>query len=378
MSSIVNISPMMFAPECNDIRVNATQDLEVNITIVTSDGVERYNSSCIYTPVNNEVEFGDLGKLVNKCILAMGAMRSIVLGTEVSPTATLTITLPNEEPEAVTASSTVYYCTAGNVAQPHNFSVFATQLRKRRICPDMSVCPVWIPVMNTEVEYSITLHVVYVENGVQVEVDFQQAVPSAAVRFAYLNAALPGIVKAKLGTALFNRVKVYEYKLSLWLDGVCTDSIEFEVDHRNYPEQSQWHFLNTFGLVEALTMRGHNKETHTLETTIGRAGWYEVRMDDDLQREFESHSGWITRKEQRQYAELYRSPVVSAIINGNGDARYVIITDISVEYSFPSNEPQGFSVKWKYADHRQQWYADVVAQIAGRNIFDSTFSFVFD
>ena len=31
-----------------------------------------------------------------------------------------------------------------------------------------------------------------------------------------------------------------------------------------------------------------------------------------------------------------------------------------------------------YADSRQQWYADVVAQIAGRNIFDSTFSFVFD
>ena len=378
MSTIVNISSKMFAPECNDIRVNATEDVEVNITIVTSDGVERYNTTCIYTPVDNEVEFGDLGKLINKCILAMPQMRSIALGTETTPTATLTLTLPNEEPDAVTASATVWYCTAGNVAQPHNLCVFATQLRKRRISPAMSVCPVWVPVMDTTVDYSITLHVVYVDNGVQREADFQQAVSSAAIRYAYLNAALSGIVKSKLGTALFSRVTVYEYKLSLWMDGVCTDSIEFEVDHRNYPEQSQWYFLNTFGLVESLTMRGHNKETHSLETTIGRAGWYEVRMDDDLQRQFESHSGWITRKEQRQYAELYRSPVVSAIISGDGEMRYVIITDISVEYSFPSNEPQGFSVKWKYADSRQQWYADVVAQIVGRNIFDNTFSFIFD
>ena len=50
----------MFAYECNDIRLNATEDIEVNITIVTSDGVERHNSTCIYTPVNGEVEFGDL------------------------------------------------------------------------------------------------------------------------------------------------------------------------------------------------------------------------------------------------------------------------------------------------------------------------------
>lgn len=377
MSTIVNISPKMFAPECNDIRVNATEDVEVNITIVTSDGVERYNSTCIYTPINNEVEFGDLGKLVNKCILAMPEMRQIALGTETAPTATLTITLTEEEP-TVTAMATVWYCTAGNVAQPHNFCVFATQLRKRRISPAVSVSPVWVPVMDTTVEYSITLHLVYVENGVQVEVDYQLPIPSTAVRYAHLNAALPGIVKSMLGATLFNRVKVYEYKLSLWMDGVCTDSIEFEVDHRNYPEQSHWYFLNTFGLVEALSMRGHNKETHSLETTIGRAGWYEVRMDDDLQREFESHSGWIKRKEQRQYAELYRSPIVSALIAGFGEARYVIITDISVEYAYPSNEPQGFSVKWKYADSRQQWYADVVAQIKGRNIFDSTFSFVFD
>ena len=42
MSTIVNISPTMFAPECNDIRLNATEDIEVNITIVTSDGVERH------------------------------------------------------------------------------------------------------------------------------------------------------------------------------------------------------------------------------------------------------------------------------------------------------------------------------------------------
>ena len=54
---------------------------------------------------------------------------------------------------------------------------------------------------------------------------------------------------------------------------------------------------------------------------------------------------------------------MSALIAGIGEARYVIITDISVEYAYPSNEPQGFSVKWKYADSRQQWYADVVAQI---------------
>lgn len=376
MSTFVNISPLMFASECNDIRLSANEDIEVNISIVTSDGVERHNSTCIYTPVNGEVEFGDLGKLVDKCILAMPQMRQIALGTETTPTATLTLTT-SEEP-AVTATATVYYCTAGNVAQPQNFCVFATQLRQRRISPDISVSPVWVPVMNTAIDYSVTLHVVYVENGVQMEGDYQLPVTAASVRYAYLNGAPNGIVKSMMGAALYGRVKVHEYKLSLWMDGVCTDSIEFTVDHRNYPEQSHWYFLNTFGLVEALTMRGHNKETHSLETTIGRAGWYEVRMDDDLQREFESHSGWIKRKEQRQYAELYRSPIVSALIAGIGEARYVIITDISVEYAYPSNEPQGFSVKWKYADSRQQWYADVVAQIKGRNIFDSTFSFVFD
>ena len=154
------------------------------------------------------------------------------------------------------------------------------------------------------------------------------------------------------------------------------DAVQFKVDRRHWPQLTEMMFMNVFGLPEAVMLRGREEETHELSAEFGYSGWKMVRMDDDVTRDIKVNTGWLTKAERRQYGELYRSPLTGR--QEQLGLRRIVVREIEVAYLTPTNEPASFDVTYRYADRRQEWMADLDANTAGHNIFDSTFSVAFD
>lgn len=368
MSTINNISAKMFAPECNNIYVAATQDVSVRIRIVTADNVSRYDQTSTYTPVDGKVEFGDLCDLVNKCILLHDDMKQLTGITARSNSATLVISIEAEDEEE---SATVFYCTASNATSPGTFLLFPTQNRKRTVYAGQTNCQVWIPRLSST-NATVTMNATYVANGTQ------QTASTTISTTGYSNCYLivdcsPAAVDQSL---LPQGAVLCEYEIRMMVSGTVYDVVQFKVDRRHWPQQTEMVFLNTFGLPETVVMRGREEERHELDAEFGYAGWNMVRLDDDVQRDFTVNSGWLTKAERRQYGELYRSPLTGR--QESLGLRRIVVREIEVAFTTPSNEPASFDVTYRYADRRQEWFADLDPNTAGHNIFDSTFSIEFD
>ena len=369
MSTINDMSSKMFAQECNDIYVAATDDVVVRIQIVTADNVTQYDQASIYTPVKGKIEFGNLAELVNKCILLTDDLQQLTGISQRSNYATLTVSIPSE---TLSQNATVYYCTAFNASDPATFSLFPTQNRKRKILADQVNSPVWVPHLASG-DVSVTVKGTYVHNGTQLTARNTTTISQYADRYILMDCA-PAAVATLL--QLPSGAVLYKYEVMLLTSGNVADVIEFEVDRRHYPQRSEMMFLNMFGLPESVVLRGRQEETHELEATYGYSGWNMVRLEDDVHRDFRTNTGWLTKAERRQYGELYRSPLTAR--QDSSALRRIIIRDIAVVFTTPTNEPQSFDVTWRYADKRFDWTADIEAAISGHNIFDNTFSIAFD
>jgi hypothetical protein len=167
-----------------------------------------------------------------------------------------------------------------------------------------------------------------------------------------------------------------EYEILMAVSGTVYDAVQFKVDRRHWPQLTEMVFMNVFGLPESVMLRGREEETHELSAEFGYSGWKMVRMDDDVTRDMKVNTGWLTKAERRQYGELYRSPLTGR--QEQLGLRRIVVREIEVAYLTPTNEPASFDVTYRYADRRQEWMADLDANTAGHNIFDSTFSIAFD
>ena len=377
MATINNISILMFSPEANSITVSANHDVDVNIKVTTSDGIERYDHTSTYTPVDGTISFGDLSDLVNKCILLMATMREIRLNLTPSPYATLAIAV-TDNGNTVTSFAKVFYCTAGNVSDPSTFKVLCTQLRKRYIRENIDFYLLWLPLLATGTTFVVQNTVTYVLNGEQ-HTAHNSTIYTTSIgneRYQYINAAMPALVRDVLGENLYAEAKVYYYQVDILIDNVIIDSVEFNVDRREYPQESLWYFRNSFGLVDQLLLRGHEDEEHELDATFGYSQWHAVALDAEVRRQLTTHSGWLTKAEFRLVAELCRSPQVSRLEKSG--LRSVIVKDIEAVRTSPSNEPQGIAISWQYADKREEWEFDTDGNTLGHNIFADSFSTEFD
>ena len=377
MATINNMSTLMFSPEANRITVSASADVSVNIQITTSDGIERYDQTSTYTPVDGIITFGDLSELVNKCILLMESMREIRLNLTPSPYATLAIGV-TEDGNTVTSFAKVFYCTAGNVSDPSTFQVLCTQLRKRYIRENIDFYLLWLPLLATGTTFVVQNTVTYVLNGEQ-HTAHNSAIFTTSIgneRYQVINAAMPALVRGVLGDALYAAAKVYYYQVDILINNVIVDSVEFTVDRREYPQESLWYFRNSFGLVDQLLMRGHEDEEHELDATFGYSQWHAVALDAEVSRQLTTHSGWLTKAEFRLASELYRSPTVSRLEKDG--LRSVVVKEIEALRTSPSNEPQGVAIRWQYADKREEWEFDMDGNTVGHNIFADSFSVEFD
>lgn len=377
MATINNISILMFSPETNNITVTANHDVDVNIKVTTADGIERYDQTSTYTPVDGTISFGDLSDLVNKCILLMATMREIRLNLTPSPYATLAIAV-TDNGNTVTSFAKVFYCTAGNVANPSSFKVLCTQLRKRYIREDIDAYLLWLPLLATGTTFVVQNTVTYVLNGEQ-HTAHNSTIYTTSIgneRYQVINAAMPALVRGVLGDALYAAAKVYYYQVDILINNVIVDSVEFTVDRREYPQESLWYFRNSFGLVDQLLMRGHEDEEHELDATFGYCQWHAVALDAEVRRQLTTHSGWLTKAEFRLVGELYRSPHVSRMEKSG--LRSVLVKDIDATRTSPANEPQGVAISWQYADKREEWEFDTDGNTLGHNIFADSFSTEFD
>ena len=358
----------MFAPECNNIYVAAAQDVSVRIQVVTRDNVTRYDQTSTYTPVDGRVEFGDLADLVNKCILLHDDMKQLAGVSQRYNSATLTISIEAEDEEE---SATVFYCTASNASSPGTFVLFPTQNRKRTVYAGQTNCQVWVPRLSSQT-VTVTLNATYVNNGTQ---STQSTTISTT---GYSNCyVLADCSPAAVDQLLLPQGAVLcEYEILMTVSGTVYDAIQFKVDRRHQPQQTEMVFLNAFGLPETVVLRGREEERHELEAEFGYAGWNMVRLDDNVQRDITVNTGWLTKAERRQYGELYRSPLTGR--QESLGLRRIVVREIEVAFTTPTNEPASFDVTYRYADRRQEWLADLDPNTAGHNIFDSTFSITFD
>lgn len=368
MATINNMASLMFAPETNRITVSNPTDVAVRIKVTTRDNVVRYDQASTYTPVSGVIEFGDLGDLINKCILLTSDLKSPFGLSTIYPYATLQITAGS-----TTSTATVYYCTAGNATGVSQFCIFPTQLRKRKVLADQQYCMVWLPQLTALAGASVTVVGTYVSGSTQSTATYTTSITGTSGAFTLLNLT-PARVKSLCGIS--SSATLYEYTANIWINGVLYDSIQFTIDRRNYPQHAEMLFLNTFGLPESVMLRGREEESHSLEAEFGYNGWLLCRLDDETVRDFRSNTGWLSKAECRQYGELYRSPVTAK--KEELGLRRVVIREIDVAYNTPSNEPRSFDVTWRYADRREEWFADLDPNTAGHNIFDSTFAITFD
>ena len=377
MATINNMPTLMFSPEANHITVSASSDVSVNIQVTTSDGIERYDHTSTYTPVDGTISFGDLSDLVNKCIRLMDTMREIRLNLTPSPYATLAIGV-TEGSNTLTAFAKVFYCTAGNVAHPASFKVLCTQLRKRYIRENIDFYLLWLPLLAAGTTFVVQNTVTYVLNGEQRTAHNATTFTASSGNEHYqvINAAMPALVRGVLGDALYATAKVYYYQVDILIDNVIVDSVEFTVDRREYPQESLWYFRNSFGLVDQLLLRGHEDEEHQRDATFGYCQWHAVALDAEVRRQLTTHSGWLTKAEFRLVGELYRSPQVARL--ENTALRSVLVKDIEAVRTSPSNEPQGVAIRWQYADKREEWEFDTDGNTLGHNIFADSFSTEFD
>ena len=213
------MSAKMFAPQCNNIYVAAAADVSVRVQIFTADNVSRYDQTSTYTPVDGRVELGDLGDLVNKCILLQTEMQQLTGAVQRFPYATLFIGIEAEE---LSSSSMVYYCTAGNASDPSQFLLFPTQNRRRTVYPDQVNCPVWIPRLGSTVP-TVTLNATYVANGQQ-----QTASTSIGSTAGYTNRYLlvdcsPAAVDQLL---LPQGAVLCEYEILMAVSGTVYDAVQ--------------------------------------------------------------------------------------------------------------------------------------------------------
>lgn len=365
------MSAKMFAPECNNIYVAATADVSVRVQIVTSDNVTRYDQTSTYTPVDGCVEFGDLADLVNKCILLHDDMQQLTGVSVRNNYATLIIGI---EAESLSTGATVFYCTAGNASAPGQFQLFPTQNRRRTVFPSQVNCQVWVPRLAGG-SITLTVNGTYTVSGTQATKSYSQTITAAQYVNAYLlYDCSPAAIATRL--ALPAGAVLWEYELLMAVSGTVYDAVQFKVDRRHWPQLTEMVFLNVFGLPEAVMLRGREEETHELSAEFGYSGWKMVRMDDDVTRDMKVNTGWLTKAERRQYGELYRSPLTGR--QEQLGLRRIVVREIEVAYLTPTNEPASFDVTYRYADRRQEWMADLDANTAGHNIFDSTFSIAFD
>ena len=371
------MTSLMFAGEANNIRVLASDDVGIEIRVTTSDGIVRYDQTSTYTPVDGEIAFGDLADLINKCILLQEDMSDISLTSTPAPWARLLVSVTDSS-TTTTQSAKVFYCQAWNMAGPTTMTNFVTQLRKRKVTRDIAHFPVWLPLMN-EGTTTVNVAVTYVSGGSEGRASqtYTYAATSGSEGYQYIDAAMPVLVRSIMGALLYASATIYKYEVNIWASGVMVDTIEFEVVRQYYPQQSTWYFRNAFGLVETMLLLGREEETHSLDVDLGRSLFDYLALDKDVVREYATNSGWVSKAECRLLAELYRSPQTCRVHEKLG-LRKVVVKDIDVVHRSPSNEPRSVDIIWRWADDRQEWLSDHDDAMLGHNVFDSTYTEVFD
>ena len=222
------MSAKMFAPECNNIYVSATSDVSVRVQIVTSDNATRYDQTSVYTPVDGRVEMGELGDLVNKCILLVDDMQRLTGVAVRSNYATLIVSI---EAESLSTSATVFYCTAGNASAPGQFQLFPTQNRRRTVFPSQVNCQVWVPRLAGG-SITLTVNGTYTASGTQATKSHSQNITAAQHPDCYLlydcsPSAIATLLALPAGAVL------WEYEILMAVSGTVYDAVQFRVDRRH-------------------------------------------------------------------------------------------------------------------------------------------------
>lgn len=331
----------MLALAANDITINASASIKVTTSITISGMGVVFENTGTYTPVDGVVSIGELGELCNRCIQLSDGFNSFGMEQGRYVCCLLTISLPDED---VSSSSVIWYCrksvTGFTPPQPR----FATIRRDRKLA-EKQFLPLYLPSMEG---LTVFHRMAFLEDGaVRYISDEEEIIGFGHDSHKPINASP---YEEKQAAPVSTSAQLLFYDVELYHNGVIADRVHCEIDGNSYIQSREFLYLNMFGVQDSIILRGDEEETQEMEASFNYANTIYQKYDSSLTEKHKTNSGWVDMDDLNAVYDMVESPYV-AIRDGNQFIP-VVITEVEIKLTRPSNGPKAVFVTWRYADKR--------------------------
>lgn len=171
--------------------------------------------------------------------------------------------------------------------------------------------------------------------------------------------------------------KMLYYDIMLYDGDVLKDTVRYTVDTRNYPQKTEFIYLNFIGAYETVLFTGQEELDPERNADYGYAGEDYTALDLEVNNVYNTYSGYCNKTIMSQIRDMLESPLIW-VWTGT-DYRKATITDIDYKRITPTSEMSNVKVTWRYAEDIEHTDKDILpwdtsSKVFSHPPFDRTFS----
>ena len=164
------------------------------------------------------------------------------------------------------------------------------------------------------------------------------------------------------------------YDLKLYVSDTLRDHVKYEVDNNIYPNETNFLYYNPFGLPESMSFLGYVDLTPSYDGDINVFQGYSKRQSSKVKDIKKVYSGFISEAKYNAVKDMLVSDMLYTY--SNDTFREIVIDDVEMEHTVPTNEVKGVSVTYYPARVNHATF-ERSPNLKNR-IFDKTFDHTFD
>jgi hypothetical protein len=185
----------------------------------------------------------------------------------------------------------------------------------------------------------------------------------------------PDIIKtAVLGNTT---AQMLYYEIMLYDGDALKDTVRYILDTRNYPQKTEFIYLNFIGAYETVLFTGQEELDPERNVNYGYTGDEYTALDLEMNNVYNTYSGYCNKTIMSQIRDMLESPLIW-VWTGT-DYRKVTVTDIDYKRITPTSEMYNVKVTWRYAEDIEHTDKDILpwdtsSKVFSHPPFDRTFS----
>lgn len=157
-------------------------------------------------------------------------------------------------------------------------------------------------------------------------------------------------------------------------NGIDQDKIRYEIDDRNFIQQTNLIYRNCFGVPETITFTGTEERDYEMSGSFAWVDGFYSKYDTKVIMSNEVNSGYITKELASCIEDLIVSDKVYLYSN-NIMGHEIVITDVNMKCIRPNNAGVSYTITYRPVSYKRMPFTTGAFK---RRNFDKTFNHTFD